>query len=135
MGVFLEYSFLFLGKGVMWLASFLFFKLNQVNKMEKVTTNRGFSLIKFKDRYNNDCSIQESSLATEDCIWIGIDDPNPQIMASQAKEFGVETNETTGWVDYPIPEEVSLNTRMHITRDQAKEIIEVLQIFVETGEI
>ena len=99
------------------------------------TTERGFAYNEFTDRYGAKCSIQKSSLATEDAIWFGINDPDPQIMASQAKQFGVKTNETTGWVPYPIPEEVSINTRMHLTQKQVKKLLPILQKFVETGEI
>jgi hypothetical protein len=93
------------------------------------TTSRGFGLYEFKDRYNNACSIQKSSLATEDCIWLGLDNANPQILASKTKEGG------TGWVSYPIPEDVSLNTRMHLTQDQVKELLPILKHFVETGHL
>ena len=40
--------------------------------MEK--TDRGFRIIRFKDYYNCECSIQKSSLADIDCIWLGTDD-------------------------------------------------------------
>lgn len=40
--------------------------------MELAPANdRGFLKGKFKDRYGVECSIQKSSLATEDCIWLG----------------------------------------------------------------
>lgn len=38
------------------------------------STSRGFKLIKFKDSNDNDCSLQESSSASENCIWFGKDD-------------------------------------------------------------
>jgi len=103
--------------------------------MKKTKTHRGFELIKFNDLYDSSCSIQESSLATDQAIWIGIDDADPKIMASQADEYGVETNKTTGWVEYPISKDVSFNTRMHLNREQVKEILPHLIKFVETGEI
>ena len=34
-------------------------------------TDRGFNIDEFQDRYDIPCSLQESSLATEDCIWLG----------------------------------------------------------------
>lgn len=97
--------------------------------MEKKKTQRGFAFYEFKDRYNVPCSLQKSSLATEDAIWFGVDDPDPQIMASDTPQGG------TGWVKYPIPENVNLKTRMHLTVDQVKELIPILQQFVKTGEI
>lgn len=99
------------------------------------TTGRGFALATFTDRYGAECSIQKSSLATEDAIWFGINDAEPKIMASHAAAFGVHTDETTGWVPYPIPKEVSLSTRMHLTREQVEALLPTLQRFVETGEI
>ena len=98
-------------------------------KMIRSKTGRGFDIITFDDLYNKHCSIQKSSLAFEDAIWIGIDDAEPQILASQTEAGG------TGWVPFYIPEEVSLNTRMHITRKQAFRILKVLIKFVLTGNI
>ena len=98
-------------------------------EIKKGFTNRGFDNIEFKDRYDAECSIQKSSLATEDAIWFGVNDANPIIMASQTKEGG------TGWVKYDIPKEVSLNTRMHLTQDQVKELLPILTVFAETGEL
>ncbi len=39
--------------------------------MEVKKTERGFNIASFKDRYGADCSLQQSSLATENCIWLG----------------------------------------------------------------
>jgi hypothetical protein len=41
--------------------------------LEVIKTSRGFGLIKFSDRYGQHCSLQESSLATEGAIWLGVD--------------------------------------------------------------
>lgn len=98
-------------------------------EIKETKTDRGFKLIEFKDFYENSCNIQESSLATEEAIWIGVEDANPKILASKNKEDG------TGWIKYPIPAEVQLTTRMHLTREQVKELLPILQKFVDTGEI
>jgi len=103
--------------------------------MKQSLTQRGFALIEFTDRYDALCNIQKSSLATEDAIWFGVADANPIIMASQAAAHGVITSETCGWVPYPVPNEVSLNTRMHLTREQVAELLPVLQHFADTGEL
>lgn len=47
--------------------------------MEIGKTERGFQLIEFKDRYNQDCSLQQSSLADAEppgssAIWFGTDE-------------------------------------------------------------
>jgi hypothetical protein len=92
--------------------------------MIKSNTERGFAVIDFEDRYDQSCSIQKSSLATEDAIWFGVNDADPKILVPNV-----------GWTKYPIPEEVSLSTRMHLTQDQVKELLPILQHFVDTGEL
>jgi len=98
-------------------------------------TKRNFGTISFKDRYQTKCSIQKSSLASEDAIWFGVDNANPQVMASDAKKVGVDTEETCGWVGYDIPKEVLLTTRMHLTQDQVIELLPILKHFANTGEL
>lgn len=99
------------------------------------TTPRGFSLIQFTDRYNQACSLQQSSLASEAAIWLGVDDPDPQVMAIHAAGVGIATTETTGWVPYPLPSAVSITTRMHLTREQVAALLPALHHFVDTGEL
>lgn len=72
-------------------------------KVEK--TQRGFEIVQFKDLYNEDCSLQQSSLAIYEqpgsgAIW-----------------FGVKKG----------------NNRMHLSYEQVKELIPLLQNWVETG--
>jgi hypothetical protein len=98
-------------------------------KLKETHTNRGFKLIEFKDLYDVKCNIQKSSLASYDAIWLGVEDANPQIMASKTPEGG------TGWVKYSIPKDVLLTARMHLSRDDVKELLPILQKFVDTGEI
>lgn len=104
-------------------------------KITKRKTNRGFARREFVDFYDKKCSVTKSSLATADAIWIGIDDPEPKVMAREAASVGVKTSETTGWVPYPVPKEVLLHTHMHLTRAQVKKLLPMLQKFVETGEL
>lgn len=96
---------------------------------------RGFPTGEFLDRYDNVCSIQKSSLAGEDCIWLGVDLVEPKIMAIHADKYGIKTDQPNGWVEYPIPKDVSINTRMHLNREQVAALLPILQRFVETGEI
>jgi hypothetical protein len=100
-----------------------------------VQTSRDFDRIDFIDRYGAECSVQKSSLAFEDCIWLGVNDASPKILASQAAAHGVATTETTGWVPYPLPEAVLCRTLMHLTQEMVAKLIPVLQHFVDTGEI
>ena len=103
--------------------------------IDNTLTYRGFAHSSFEDRYGARCSIQKSSLAFEDCIWFGVDDANPIIMCNNAVRNGVPAQDNCGWQPYEIPEDVSLNTRMHLTQEQVKQIIPVLQHFVDTGEL
>lgn len=99
------------------------------------TTGRGFSLLEFSDLYGARCNVQLSSLAELEAIWLGVESAEPQIMASQAAAFGVATEETSGWVPYPIPDQVLLITRMHLSREQVTALLPVLQRFAATGEV
>lgn len=103
-------------------------------KIEK--TGRGFSLIQFTDKYNVKCSLQESSLATEDCIWLGVDDVEPKIMVKDAVALGLDTNgQTDGCISYSIPEKVVLSSRMHLTQQQVLDLLPHLLHFAIHGTI
>lgn len=98
-------------------------------KLEKRKTNRGFGIVEFKDTYGVDCSIQMSSNAEKECIWIGCDDANTQYFIP---------NGNPSWRKLELPQGATSmisNTRMHLTREQVKEIIPILQKFVKTGTL
>ncbi len=99
-------------------------------------TARGFEIVKFADRYGAPCSLQASSLAEYEkpgtsAVWLGTDDADPKVLASQARSLGVDTAERIGWVPYPIPSGVSLTTRMHLDRDQVAALIRHLQNWLD----
>lgn len=71
-------------------------------------TERGFERGEFKDHYGEDCSIQQSSLATEDAIWLG---------------RNVEVSDKAA------------GARMHLTREMAGELAQILLRFSYTGEL
>ena len=73
--------------------------------MDFKVTDRGFRWLEFKDHYGSECAIYESSLATEDCIWLG------NLKCSNGEE----------------------SHAMHLTQDMAASLIPLLQHFVETG--
>ena len=39
--------------------------------MKKSKTNRGFGIVEFKDSYDNECSLQISSIVGEEHVWFG----------------------------------------------------------------
>lgn len=88
-------------------------------------TQRGFAMAEFTDHYGHECSLQESSLATDYCIWLGVD--KPELMRCvQGK----------GWEKIPLPEGASIiPSRMHLTREMVANLLPALQHFVETGEL
>ena len=90
--------------------------------LKRGCTGRGFIRITFKDQYGIECSLQESSLATESCIWLGCNKPNPRVHLPGQ-----------GWKSIELPIESVSDTRMHLTREQVKELLPYLQQFVETG--
>jgi hypothetical protein len=104
-------------------------------QIESSKTPRGFTIIKFSDRYGIKCSVQESSLATEAAIWFGVESANPEIMAKDASKYGIDPGDGTGFVPFPVPPEVSFSTRMHLTQEQVAQLLPILQKFAETGEI
>ena len=111
-------------------------------------TGRGFPYVEFSDEYGEKCSIQISSRAVfenEDgtvddplgWIWLGIDDAKPQIMKLKAKALGMELRpgEVSGWMPYPIPDDVLLTTRMHLNEKQVRGLIARLTLWLETGNL
>lgn len=72
-------------------------------------TQRGFARIEFTDFNGDACSLQKSSVATEDLIWLGC-------------------NEGTHVDGHCL-------ARMHLTRTMVADLLPLLQRFVETGEL
>ncbi len=87
---------------------------------------RGFLNGQFKDNYNNECSIQKSSSAMEDCIWLGINKPKLVVFADDSMGKYIETTVPKNWM---------INSRMHLSREQVAELLPHLQRFVESGEL
>ncbi len=73
-------------------------------------SDRGFSGYQFMDRSGNECSIQDSSLATESAIWFGCNKNSPTHLGHE------------------------LSPRMHLTQEMVKELLPILTRFAETGE-
>jgi hypothetical protein len=101
-------------------------------------TLRGFEYVQFADRYGVMCSLQASSLADSEkpgasALWIGPDEPNPKVMARDAADVGVKTDQTTGWVPYDLPFQVSTTTRAHLDREQVQALICHLQAWLDNG--
>ena len=86
-------------------------------------SQRGFGWVEFEDRYGVTCTIQNSSLATEEAIWFGPNEPNPRVLRHGR------------WEPVTLPEGTLCDTRMHLTRETVAELLPILQRFVKEGEI
>lgn len=80
-------------------------------KIEMKKTCRGFARADFDDLYSQKCSIQKSSLATQDAIWLGVDNTGPQM---GNREVG---------------------DRMHLSREHVKALLPSLTKFAKTGNL
>lgn len=87
-------------------------------------TQRGFARVEFKDINNISCSLQQSSLATDDAIWLGCNEANTQYFVPYE-----------GWKPVPIPSNqgVVANTRMHLNREGVEALIVSLQRWLKKG--
>ncbi len=94
-----------------------------LSTLEKDVTGRGFGIYHFHDLNGHHCILQDSSVATESVIWFGVQDP-------EVKVFG----KGSGWEDVPLPDEVLISGRMHLTQDMVKALLPMLTHFAETGE-
>lgn len=97
-------------------------------------TENGFAKVDFEDRCGLKCKIQQSSLATESCIWLGVLDPEPQIMCVEAAELGLTPMSNAGWQPYPIPAQVLIKSNMLLTREQVAGLVERLSSWLLTGD-
>lgn len=77
--------------------------------MEFKPTRRGQLRTDFRDRYGALCSIQESSIPGEECIWLGVD----------VNFEGAEVR----------------HGRMHLTQEMARQLIPILRHFARKGTL
>jgi len=94
--------------------------------MKLVKNQRDFEYGNFTDLYGEKCSIQKSGLATDDAIWLGIDNPKLIVYENEQKGKYLATE---------MPNNFSVHSRMHLNREQVAELLPILQKFVETGEL
>lgn len=98
--------------------------------MNHSKTPRGFRICTFKDLSGNACSIQESSLATENAIWFGCDDIG-------LKKFEPGGGWSNVKLEQNFPHGVShiANTRMQLDQKTVRMLLPILQHFADTGEL
>ena len=111
-------------------------------------TNRGFELHKLKDIYGVEYTLQESSAALictgdEDIegpfVWLGINHPAIKIMYQDAKAIGLDLPKIdpatgpAGWCIFPVPESALIESRMHLSQEQARDLAQRLLFFADNG--
>lgn len=98
--------------------------------MEFNKTDRGFAIAEFTDARGQTCSLQKSSRADDDHVWLGCDEIN-------LKRF----EPYKGWSDVKLEQDAPngithiANTRMELTRDMVRKLLPALQHFADTGEL
>lgn len=79
---------------------------------EKQVTNRGFTVYNFRDSYDKECSLQQSSICDdEECLWLGCDRNAPPHLGHE------------------------MSPRMHLTQSQAKWLGKMLIAFSKNGTL
>lgn len=86
-------------------------------KLKMKPTERGFMRGNFIDDYKQKCSLQKSSAACYDAIWLGVDNTGPHLQGPNGKN-----NE-------------DVHMRMHLTQKQVKDLLPLLTKFAKTGEL
>lgn len=99
--------------------------------MDVQNTNRGFQIVAFIDANGEACSMQQSSAIGEEddaidnpgssMLWLGINRVQPQSWPP--------------WKDVPLPADCTSSGRMHLTRNQVKELVAHLRRWVRTGSL
>ena len=55
------------------------------------------------------------------------------IMCKDAKAIGLDLANKCGWHDISVPKEVLIDSRMHLNREQAKDLAKKLKYFAKHG--
>jgi hypothetical protein len=100
--------------------------------IELEETCRGFAFGIFKDNKGVECSIQDSSLATEEAIWFGVRNANPRKLINnvfQTVNYLIDQDEISSFDLY---RDVLFNTRMHLTTKHVKTLIRNFEKFLTT---
>jgi len=80
----------------------------------------GFKGLEFQDYYGQICSLQKSSLAGPEAIWLGLSNTGPNMGRD-------ESGKSTPYKD--------VNARMHLSQAQVKKLLPHIIKFAETGEL
>ena len=104
-------------------------------KIKNTVTNRGFSISEFEDKNFSKCSLQESSSATERCVWFGCDDIELRKFKSilEPNGRGWESVSEDTLKELLDADCILANTRMHLSQKQVKKLLPALKHFAKHG--
>lgn len=88
-------------------------------------TPRGFDFYSFTDANGERCTLQKSSSGNDELAWLGVE-------GKLLRSSGIEG---VGMIPVPLNEEFLIIARMHLNREMVRQLLPMLQNFVETGEI
>ena len=98
---------------------------------QQTTTARGFENVAFLDANNVSCSVQISSAwQDEKLIWIGTNIKHVQVGFPWKDVPFAEVKEALGGHKH-----IQVATRMHLTQSQVRNLLPILQQFVDTGSL
>lgn len=103
--------------------------------MEFKKTARGFAYYEFEDDNGMSCTLQKSS-SIIDKIWFGADAEIMEFypLPRETDESWFKVEDLSALKHRP-QNEIHIFSRMHLTREQVKDLLPILQRFVETGEV
>jgi hypothetical protein len=96
----------------------------QMAKVEE--TRRGFQIVNLVDGNGMPYTIQESSRIGNPHLWLGPE--NPPVLQQG-------TEEDPGWKDVVLPERTEIFARMHLNREQVKELTKHLIAWLATNSL
>lgn len=62
-------------------------------RFAETTTKRGFGKLLFSDYFNKKCSLQISSVGTDECVWLGVESAEPCLLSADAIKLGLAKKE------------------------------------------
>lgn len=98
--------------------------------MKETITKREFDIISFKDSDNTKCSIQKDYKSKGNCIFLGSDEV--KIYGITDRRFKISEEEIRKKFEL---NDIETNSRIKLNRYQVRELIPILQKFVDSGSL
>jgi len=104
--------------------------------MKTRKSDRGFGISEFVDLKGTECSIQDSSLASEAAIWLGVQSVNPHKMEGEVLVTVKPPIDPIPISGFPwLNHDILYNTRMHLTIEHVETLIKEFNVFLSTKSV